>query len=397
MNLRPPRPERGALPGCATLRLEGRTYNDGGLAPQAESLEHFQAKWPSGSPSGNASQKFARIRAILQGRSGTPLRAAARCLAAGGLVAFPTETVYGLGADATNGEAVARLYAAKGRPGLQSADLASARSRRRRRRLPISTTTPTRLAQAFWPGPLTLVLPKRADCPRERACDRGSRHHRPCACPIIRSRATFSSRSARPVVAPSANISGHVSPTDAAHVMADLQGRIDLVIDGGAAMVGLESTIIACLDEPTLLRPGGIAREAIENVLGHSLRVAAGNAKSVRRRGAARARHAQFPLCAARARLNATISRRRSAARIRSDSATAKRCSLSAPCARGPRRPRHSTCPSAAIWSKPPPICFRICARSMPPARKTIAVMPIPHEGLGEAINDRLQRAAAPR
>src|ERR1700685_3501587 len=171
---------------------------------------------------------------------------AVRCLKAGGLVAFPTETVYGLGADATDGRAIARLYEAKGRPAFNPliahvADLAAAR-------------------------PLPLVLPKTAGCPVAELATAGLDSiavrvpHHPVAQKIL---AAFG----RPIVAPSANRSGHVSPTTAAHVLADLRNRIDLIVDGGSTPVGVESTIVACLGEPTLLRPGGLPRGDIERVL----------------------------------------------------------------------------------------------------------------------------------
>ncbi len=194
------------------------------------------------------------------------------CLAAGGLVAFPTETVYGLGADAGNGEAIARLYAAKGRPRFNPliahvADVAAAR------RIARFDAEADRLAAAFWPGPLTLVLPKRPDCAVADLAPAGldSVAVRVPAHPVAHALlAAFGG----PVVAPSANRSGHVSPTSAAHVLADLRGRIDMVIDGGPCAVGVESTIVACLGEPTLLRPGGLPREQIERVLGRPLAIA---------------------------------------------------------------------------------------------------------------------------
>ena len=190
---------------------------------------------------------------------------AVRCLKAGGLVAFPTETVYGLGADATNGAAVARLYEAKGRPAFNPliahvADLAAARALAR------FDAEAEKLAAAFWPGPLTLVLPKTAGCPVAELATAGLDSiavrvpHHPVAHKIL---AAFG----RPIVAPSANRSGHVSPTTAAHVLADLRGRIDLIVDGGSTPVGVESTIVACLGEPMLLRPGGLPRDDIERVL----------------------------------------------------------------------------------------------------------------------------------
>src|SRR5436190_8789217 len=170
---------------------------------------------------------------------------AARCLGDGGLVAFPTETVYGLGADATNGPAVARLYAAKGRPAFNPlivhvADTVAARS------LAAFNEHAARLASAFWPGPLTLVLLKAEGCSVAALATAGldTVAVRVPAHPVARALlAAFG----RPVVAPSANRSGHVSPTSAAHVRADLDGRIDLILDGGPTSVGVESTIVGCL------------------------------------------------------------------------------------------------------------------------------------------------------
>ena len=179
------------------------------------------------------------------------IEAAARCLAAGGLVAFPTETVYGLGADAGNGEAVARLYAAKGRPSFNPliahvADIVAAR------RVGVFTAAAEKLAAAFWPGPLTLVLAKQPACGVADLALAGldSVAVRVPAHPVAHALLeTFNG----PVVAPSANRSGHVSPTDAAHVLADLRGRIDLIVDAGPCTVGVESTIV--LSMPTSQTP----------------------------------------------------------------------------------------------------------------------------------------------
>ncbi len=195
--------------------------------------------------------------------------AAARTLGEGRLVAFPTETVYGLGADATNAAAIARLYQAKGRPAFNPlishlSDLGAARAVGR------FDATALRLAEAFWPGPLTLVLPRAADCAVAELATAGLETiairipSHPVARAILRA---FGG----PVVAPSANLSGHVSPTMAAHVQSDLEGRIDLIVDGGPVAVGVESTIVGCFEEPMLLRPGGLAREKIERVLGRAL------------------------------------------------------------------------------------------------------------------------------
>src|SRR5262244_3916729 len=194
---------------------------------------------------------------------------AARTLARGGLVAFPTETVYGLGADATNGAAVARVYDAKGRPSFNPliAHVADADAARALARFPRPAQ---RLARAFWPGPLTLVLPKLADCPVTELATAGldTIAVRVPSHPLARA---ILLAFGRPVVAPSANRSGHVSPTTAQHVLADLRGRIELIVDGGPTPMGLESTIVACIGEPTLLRPGGVPRADIEGVLGHAL------------------------------------------------------------------------------------------------------------------------------
>jgi L-threonylcarbamoyladenylate synthase len=194
---------------------------------------------------------------------------AAQCLARGGLVAFPTETVYGLGADATDGQAVARLYEAKGRPSFNPLiahvpDLESAR------KLAIFNTDAQQLAAAFWPGPLTLVLPRRPDCQVSDLATAGLDTiairvpNHALARAILRA-------FGKPVVAPSANLSGHVSPTNAAHVLEDLGEKIDLIVDGGPAPVGIESTIVACLDQPMILRPGGLSRADIAARLGRDL------------------------------------------------------------------------------------------------------------------------------
>jgi len=184
--------------------------------------------------------------------------AAARVLAQGGLVAFPTETVYGLGADATDAAAIARLYQAKGRPAFNPliahvGDLDDARKIGR------FDAAAELLAEAFWPGPLTLVLPRSAECAVADLATAGldTVAIRIPAHPIARD---ILRAFGRPVVAPSANLSGHVSPTIAAHVHGDLAGRIDLIVDGGAVEVGVESTIVGIFDAPMLLRPGGLPR-----------------------------------------------------------------------------------------------------------------------------------------
>jgi L-threonylcarbamoyladenylate synthase len=314
--------------------------------------------------------------------------AAARILGGGGLVAFPTETVYGLGADATNGAAVARIYEAKGRPAFNPlishvTDLGAARALAR------FDADAARLAEAFWPGPLTLVLPKAEGCTVSELATAGLDTiavrvpHHPVAQDLL---AAFG----RPVVAPSANRSGHVSPTTAAHVAADLSGRIDLIIDGGATPVGVESTIVACLGGPfgeaSLLRPGGVSREDIERVLGRPLaEPAAGIA--VEDAPLAPGMLASHYAPHTRMRLNARSVESGEAllafgpAAVKGAQKAVKTLNLSA---------RGDLIEAAAnLFSY---------LRTLDGAKAAmIAVMPLPQEGLGEAINDRLQRAAAPR
>ena len=257
---------------------------------------------------------------------------------------------------------------------------------RRRGELAQFDATAERLAAALWPGPLTLVLPKAPSCAVADLATAGLDSiavrvpDHPVARDIL---AAFG----RPVVAPSANRSGHVSPTTAQHVLADLRGRIDLIVDGGATPVGVESTIVACLGEPALLRPGGVPRAAIERVLGHALGEAPCRPRPTRAKPA-RARQARLALCAAQP----------AAARRHQRVRPAKRCSPSAQA----RRRRRARC--ACSTSPPRGDLIEAAAnlfshlRALDAAGATaIAVMPVPHEGLGEAINDRLARAAAPR
>jgi L-threonylcarbamoyladenylate synthase len=310
--------------------------------------------------------------------SSAAIEAAARCLRQGGLVAFPTETVYGLGADARNGEAVARLYAAKGRPAFNPliAHVADAEAARRLGRFDAAAE---KLAAAFWPGPLTLVLPKLADCPVADLALAGldSVAVRVPAHPLAHA---LLEAFDGPVVAPSANRSGHVSPTSAAHVLADLRGRIDMVLDGGSCSVGLESTIVSCLGTPALLRPGGLAREEIERVLGSALALPTVAHAAPLAPGMLDSHYAPK----ARLRLEAQAPRADEAfLAFGPDAPAASGMSLNL-------SPRGDLIEAAAkLFSH-----LRALDAS---GTAGIAVMRVPHEGLGEAINDRLKRAAAPR
>jgi L-threonylcarbamoyladenylate synthase len=303
---------------------------------------------------------------------------AARVLADGGLVAFPTETVYGLGADATNGAAVARLYAAKGRPRFNPliAHVADARAA-----LPLAQFSDEAklLAGVFWPGPLTLVLPKRHDCAVAELATAGldSIAVRVPDHPIARD---LLKAFGKPVVAPSANQSGHVSPTLAAHVRADLDGRIDLIVDGGPTSVGVESTIVSFLGPPTLLRPGGLPRDAIERVLGYDLAEAEPEADNAPLAPGMLASHyaPRTPV-----RLNArNVAPGEALLAFGSDAPdAAETLNLS---------------PTGDLVEAAANLFSHLRALDAAGAR-AIAVMPIPNDDLGEAINDRLTRAAAPR
>jgi L-threonylcarbamoyladenylate synthase len=310
--------------------------------------------------------------------------AAARCLEGGGLVAFPTETVYGLGADATNARAVARLYEAKGRPSFNPliAHVSDLEAARRIARLDERSL---RLAEAFWPGPLTLVLPKAAGCPvsdlatagLETIAVRVPAH--PAAQAILRA-------FGKPVVAPSANISGHVSPTTAAHVFGDLAGRIDLIVDGGPVSVGVESTIVGCLNTPMLLRPGGLPREDIERVLGEKLARVPEEAEADEIQPLAPGMLASHYAPRKPVRLNAR----------QLDAGEAL-------LAFGPRLIPVADKASVMNLSEAGDLVeaaanlFGYLRDLDAGGSRAIAVMPIPNEGLGEAINDRLRRAAVPR
>jgi L-threonylcarbamoyladenylate synthase len=327
----------------------------------------------------------ASLKTQILSADGAGVAKAARCLGDGGLVAFPTETVYGLGADATQPRAIARLYEAKGRPSFNPliahvADLAAARQIAR------FDATATKLAEAFWPGPLTLVLPRTADCTVAELATAGldtvalrvPRH--PVARAILRA---FD----RAIVAPSANLSGHVSPTTASHVASDLSGRVDLILDGGAVDVGVESTIIACLEAPMLLRPGGVPREAIEFVLGHPLQRLAKDTVNDDAQPLAPGMLASHYAPRTPVRLNATHVEPSEAllafGRTDIDGAQAARAVMNLS--------------AAGDLAEAAANLFGYLRALDAKDARAIAVMGVPHHGLGEAINDRLRRAAMGR
>jgi L-threonylcarbamoyladenylate synthase len=194
------------------------------------------------------------------------IQAAAKVLQQGGLVAFPTETVYGLGANGLDSEAVAGIFAAKGRPADNPLILHIAAMETLEQIVPEVPPLARRLAQSFWPGPLTLVLPKGPAVP---AVTTGGLDTVAVRMPDHPIALALLAAAGVPVAAPSANISGRPSPTEAAHVTADLQGRIDIILDGGPTPVGVESTVLDCTGTiPVILRPGGVSKEALEDVVG---------------------------------------------------------------------------------------------------------------------------------
>jgi L-threonylcarbamoyladenylate synthase len=304
---------------------------------------------------------------------------AAGLLGEGRLVAFPTETVYGLGADARDGLAVARIFAAKDRPRFNPlivhvADLAAAQ------RLVDLPEAGRKLAAEFWPGPLTLVAPMRADAGIAALVTAGlaTLALRVPAHPLARALlAAFGA----PVAAPSANPSGQVSPTTAAHVSQALGGRIAAVLDGGACPVGLESTIIGFDGEhPVLLRPGGLAVEAVEAALGSPVGLDHGEAIS------APGQLARHYAPGARLRLEAARPE------------PGEGWLGFGPGPSGITGPALNLSPDGDLTEAAVNFFTHLRARdAMLPHGSAIAVAPVPQHGLGRAINDRLARAAAPR
>lgn len=306
------------------------------------------------------------------------LETACRLLEAGELVAIPTETVYGLAADATNGEAVARIFEAKGRPRFNPL-IAHVADKAMAERIAVFSPQADRLAKAFWPGPLTLVLPHR----------KGSGIHPlvtagldtiALRCPQGFGRQVIA-RLGRPLAAPSANISGRVTGTSATAVNAALGDRIRLIVDGGPAPVGLESTIVKVEDDGImLLRPGGLAAEEIERVAGEPLRR---GAKGVHAPGMLASHYAP------RAGVRLDVREVRPGEAL---------------LAFGPVRAKNADA-AVAMLNLSPSGDLREAAANLfshlteldAGGGTVIAVEPVPRTGLGEAINDRLARAAAPR
>lgn len=309
------------------------------------------------------------------------ITAAGELLREGRLVAFPTETVYGLGADATNEHAVARIFEAKGRPIFNPlivhvADLAEAKQH------VLFTAKAILLAEAFWPGGITLVLPRLPSSPLSLLVSAGldTVAIRVPAHPIAQK---LLKATGRPIAAPSANASGEISPTRAAHVMASLghAEALAMVLDGGACVLGLESTVIGFPDAgPTLLRPGAVARADIEAVLGHALLsadVASGEA--------------------GRSSPGQLASHYAPRANIRLNVSAPRDDEIWLGFGEGQDKAAFNLSVTGDLTQAAANLFAMLRAIDDVAGDKSIAVAPVPREGLGEAINDRLTRAAAPR
>ncbi|MEP3783398.1 L-threonylcarbamoyladenylate synthase [Ascidiaceihabitans sp.] len=295
---------------------------------------------------------------------------AATLLREGALVALPTETVYGLGADARNSDAVANIYAAKGRPSFNPlivhvSDIEMAR------RFVVWSDTAQTLADAFWPGALTLVLPLKPDHGISSLVTAGlttlavRMPDHPVALAVL-------SRAGIPIAAPSANLSGRISPTTANHVLNDLDGKIAAVLDNGPCPVGVESTIVGLIETPTLLRPGGVTQEDLETVLKHS--VEAPEPDTITAPGQLASHYAPT----AQVRLNAAQAEEHEVmlgfGEIGGDLNLSETSDLIEA--------------ASNLFDH---------LHKLDETQQPIAVAPIPNTGLGQAINDRLKRAAAPK
>ncbi len=305
---------------------------------------------------------------------------AAALIRDGQLVAFPTETVYGLGADATNGKAVAGIFEAKRRPGFNplivhvlSVEVAG--------RYAVFESMASALADRFWPGPLTIVLPAVADSGISSLVSAGldTVAVRVPAHPLAR---MLLATADRPIAAPSANISGCVSPTQAHHVRDELGGAVPMILDGGPCNAGLESTIVDLSGEkPVLLRPGTITRNELEALLGQPVAAADADAGDCPVAPGQLASH-YAPVAAVR--LHAVDA---------ADSEALIGFGPHMPKVKGPS----INLSASGDLREAAANLFDALHQMDRPGISAIAVMPVPDIGIGEAINDRLRRAAAPR
>jgi L-threonylcarbamoyladenylate synthase len=297
------------------------------------------------------------------------------------LVSFPTETVYGLGGNALSDTAVAAIYAAKGRPEFNPL-IVHVHSLEAAKKYAQFTALAETLAQHFWPGPLTLVLKRRSDCPLSLLVSAGMDTvalripSHPIAQALLK-------KSGLPIAAPSANRSGRISPTEAAHVKDEMGDRVELILDGGACSVGIESTVVGFENDiPVVLRPGSISPEALSHIAGINVTYTSSNAI------AAPGMLASHYAPNASVRLNATsVAGDEGLLAFGGNFPTGAATTL-------------NLSPSGDL-SEATVNLFKMLRALDASGVKKIAVMPIPESGenaaLAVAINDRLQRAAAPR
>jgi L-threonylcarbamoyladenylate synthase len=322
------------------------------------------------------------VTALLAADSAGIARAAA-LLRAGELVGFGTETVYGLGADATDDRAVAGIFEAKGRPRFNPLichypDPGAAFAQ------VWANDAARRLADALWPGPLTMVLPRQPDCPVSLLAGAGL-ETLAVRVPATASALALLRAVGRPVAAPSANRSGQVSPTSAAHVLAGLGGRIAAVVDSGGCAVGVESTVLDLSGpQPVLLRPGGATREAIEAVIGPIL-VHAPNSQAPTLQGPGMMRSHYAPSLPVRLAADSVAADEALLAFGRPLAGAGAVFQLSAS--------GDTTEAAARLFAG----LRALDAEGVALGLRGIAAMPVPGAGLGLAIRDRLSRAAAPR
>ena len=311
--------------------------------------------------------------------SETHLNYAAEQLRNGELVAFPTETVYGLGANATDDLAVAKIFEAKNRPSfnplishfaclddvLQHADF---------------NIPSLKLAEAFWPGPLTLIVdrPKRSSISLLASAGQETIALRVPAHPIAQK---LLQQCDFPVVAPSANPSGRISPSQASHVLTYLGDKIDVILEGGACECGIESTVIDCRDETQLrlLRPGPITPEQLSSIIGQAVMVSDQQEQNIISPGQLASHYAP----SAQVRLNVTAPQRDEAY-----------LSFNTPAS---SQADHFCLSQSGDLTEAAANLFRFLHQADACGKEVIAVAPIPNEGIGVAINDRLRRAATPR
>ncbi len=297
------------------------------------------------------------------------ITAATQLLGAGQIVAIPTETVYGLAADAQNAEAVARIYAAKGRPDFNPL-IVHVRDQKAAEKLGVFNATAQALAEAFWPGPLTLVLPLQPDAPVARAVTAGLSTIA-IRCPAHPVMQALLLKSGLSLAAPSANPSGSISPTRADHVLKGLGGAVPMILDGGSCSAGLESTIVAVRDDGwQILRPGPVTSEDIENVIGYAPLAATNGLIE------APGQMASHYAPSKPVRLNVIASE--PDVYLIGFGAIAGDDNLSA----------------TGDLAQAAAHLFEALHTADASAAVAIAVAPIPHEGIGIAINDRLARAA---